>query len=378
MLFAANSTQIHTYGTITLKVDLNLKHISSWSFIIADIPSAIIEADFLAHYNLLIDLKNQQLVDTTTSRTTKGEILRTIHHNISTIDPKTPYSDLYIEITKPYRQINLVKSNFNHRIITNGLPISERPRKLTEEKAKAAKAKIELLVQTGACRPSSSQWASPIHLVKKNDTDWRLCRDYRKLNAVTVPDNYPPLLIQNLFQLLHGKKVFSTFDLERTYHQVPMHEEDIGKTAITWGLYEYVVMPFGLKNATQTFQRYIDSIFRCLDFVFIYIDDILVMSEDADQHKRHLEQVFQKLNENKLSINTKKCIFGQSEVKFLGYDLSSEGFTANTNKIQAIMEHPRPKTIVDLRRFLGMTNYYRRCLPNAAKTQTLLNNYLKE
>lgn len=152
-------------------------------------------------------------------------------------------------------------------------------------------------------------------MVRKNYQGWRLCGDYRKLNSITAPDKYPPPLIQDLFQRLYGKKVFSTIDLERAYHQVPMHEDDVQKTAITtpWGLYEYVVMSFGLKNATQTFQRYIDSVLRESDFVFVYIDDILVMSENMEQHKHHLNKVFQRLKDHALSINVAKCTFAQPE-----------------------------------------------------------------
>ena len=175
------------------------------------------------------------------------------------------------------------------------------------------------------------------------------------------------------------KNVFSTIDLEKAYNQIPVNKDSIAKTAIAtpWGLYEYVGMPFGLKNASQTFQRYVDHIFRGLDFVFIYIDDIIVMSENEEQHRDHVQQVFQRLAEHKLTINVNKCNFGRKEVSFLGYQVSSGGFHPNPERVKAIDDYPRPSTIMELRKFLGMFNYYRTCVKNAAQLQLPLTGYLK-
>ena len=199
------------------------------------------------------------------------------------------------------------------------------------------------------------------------------------MNSITTPDKYSPPFIQSLFLNIHGKKIFSTVDLERAYNQIPVSPESIQKTAIAtpWGLYKYIGMPFGLKNATQTFQRYIDYIFRGLDFVFIYIDDIMVMSENEEQHRHHLEQVFQRLADNKLSINTNKCTFGQRQVTFLGYQISGEGFHPNPERVRAIEEYSLPTTVMELRKFLGMFNYYRPCVKNAAELQLPLTAFLK-
>lgn len=158
-LFAANSTQIRTHGTILLNIDSNLKRNFSWNFIVADVHTAIIGADFLMNYNLLIDLKNQQLINPTTTLPSKGKMLKTTHFGISTINLSTPLANIledYKEITRPFNKVNVVKSNFAHRIITNGLPISERPRKWAGEKSTAARAEINHLLEIGAIRPSSS------------------------------------------------------------------------------------------------------------------------------------------------------------------------------------------------------------------------------
>lgn len=381
-LFAANTSPINTYGNHTIDVDLHLRKNLKWTFIVAEIPDAIIGADFLIHYNLVIDLMNQRLIDPLTGLTTTGRMLPTEIHSISTINDSMPYADLlqkYIHITKSTPFKPKKSSDLEHHIITTGPPVTERYRKLFGDKAIAAKTEIQRLLDFEVIRPSSSAWASPIHLVKKKNGSYRLCGDYRKLNSVTVIDKYAPPLIQSLFLVTHGKQIFSTIDLDRAYNQIPVHDSDISKTAITtpWGLYEYLGMPFGLKNATQTFQRYMDYIFRGLDYVFIYIDDILIMSENDAQHRDHLQQVLQRLSDNNLSININKCTFGKSTVNFLGYQISNGGFLPNPDRVEAILNFPSPTTVREMRRFLGMFNHYRPCIKNAAHMQISLTNYLK-
>ncbi|XP_026465960.1 uncharacterized protein LOC113369433 [Ctenocephalides felis] len=383
VLFAANSSRISTYGKRTLELDLSLRRSFSWQFVVADVATAIIGADFLSNYNLLIDLKGRRLIDSTTGLTSDGKVLKAQQFNISTVNPAEPFKDLlaqYIAITKPQVTTNNKSSLFAHRITTTGPPLASRFRKIFGEKAVAARSEIQDLLNRGILRPSNSPWASPIHMVPKKNGTFRMCGDYRRLNANTLPDRYPPPLIQDVFNNLHQKAVFSTIDLEKAYHQVHMHEEDIQKTAIItpWGLFEYLRMPFGLKNAAQTFQRFINHIFQDFNFVYIYIDDILVMSTDMNEHRSHLQLVFEKLQEYSLTINLEKCAFGKDEVNFLGYKLSAAGYSPSPDRVEKIINYPKPSTVIELRRFLGMVNYYRKSIPKAANIQAPLYDKLKE
>jgi hypothetical protein len=262
---------------------------------------------------------------------------------------------------------------------TTGRPVFAKARRLDKDKLKIAEAEFCSLEAAGIVRRSNSPWSSPLHMVPKADGSWRPCGNYRRLNTVTTPDRYPLPSMLDLSAKLHGCKFFSCVDLIKGYHQIPMAAVDIEKTAIItpFGLFEYLFMPFGLTNAAQSFQRLMDKLLRHLPFVFTYLDDHLIASRTLEEHLLHLQQFFQVLQENGLTINPAKCVFTVSSLKFLGHMVDEAGITPLPRHVAAVQDCPPPSDIKQLQRFLGLINFYRRFLPAVARTLQPLTDLLK-
>lgn len=383
VLSAANGSDIKTYGLLKLVLNLGLRRAFSWSFVIADVSMPIIGNDFLAYYHLLPDCKLKRLVDGTTGLHAPAGALAVPQCSVKAVSAEQPFAallDQFPGITKPAGQPRNIKHTTVHYIrTTRGPPVACRPRRLAGERLATAKAEFDAMLQDGTARPSDSPWSSPLHITtKKGGTGWRPCGDYRALNARTIPDSYPVRHIQDFAHSIAGCTVFALIDLVKAYQQIPVHAEDISKTAVTtpFGLFEFPYMPFGLRNAAQTFTRFMDEVVRGLDCCYVFIDDILIFSKSREEHRKNLHAVLSRLSAYGVVINPTKCIFEAAELDFLGYRVSAQGIIPPPSRVEALRNYPLPATVKDLRRFLGMINFYRRFLPQAAELQAPLHDVL--
>jgi hypothetical protein len=230
---------------------------------------------------------------------------------------------------------------FKIELVAGTAPISRRPYRMPPNELAELKIQLQELLDKGLIQPSSSPWGCLALFVKK-DKPLRMCVDYRPLNAVTIKNKYPLPRIDILFDQLAKAKVFSKTDLRSGYHQIKIRPEDIPKTAFSTmhGLYEYLVMSFGLTNAPVYFIYLMNSVFmpEVNKFVVVFIDDILIYLENEVDHAEHLRIVLSRLREHKLYAKFSKCEFWLSKVSFLGHILSRDGISVDPSKVQEVMD----------------------------------------
>ena len=236
-------------------------------------------------------------------------------------------------------------------------PVYRPPYRLSPTEKEEVVRTVAELLEKGFIKPSTSPLGSPVLFVGKKDGTLRMCVDYRALNKLTVSNKYSLPRIDKMLDRLNGARVFSSLDLASSYHQLRLTDSDVQKTAFCTplGLYEFLVLPFGLSNAPAVFQNAMDRIFQAHQaFVCVYMDDLLVFSKDHEEHMQHLETVLGLLRSAKLYVKPKKCTFEVSELSFLGHTVGAEGIKVDPKKISVVREHTAPRNLHEVRQFLGL------------------------
>ena len=240
---------------------------------------------------------------------------------------------------------------------------------------------IDRLLQERIIEPvSHSKWAAPVVPVLKQDGSLRLCGDYKlTCNKAAKLDCYPIPKIQDLLCGLANKRVFSKLDMSQAYAQLELDKESKTLTTINShrGLFQYNRLAFGISSAPGIFQRAMENLFKDLPNVICYLDDILLVSDDHNEHEVLLNKVFKRLQDTGIKLRADKCAIGVSEIVYLGFKITKDGLLPTSTKVAAIRNAPRPTNVSQLRSYLGLLNFYRRFLPKAATVLESLNKLLK-
>ena len=242
------------------------------------------------------------------------------------------------------------------------------------------KKQINEMLEAGIIRKSKSPFQSPSLMIRKPNGTWRFCVDYRNLNKKTVQQNFPIPRILDILDKLNGSKFFTTLDLKSGYWQVEMEEASIPRTAFGTqdGHYEFLRLPFGLKNAPADFSRMMYMVLGDLTFVEIYLDDITIHSKSFVEHLNHIRIVMERLAEANLKINHEKCTWCSSVVKILGHVVSHNKIQMDPKKVASIKDWKFPQNVKQIQQFLGLANYYKRFVKDFSKIAGPLFNLLKK
>lgn len=286
-------------------------------------------------------------------------------------------------VIENYKPNQIVETDVKMKLILkDDEVVYQKARRLSPSEKNIVNAQIEEWEKQGIVRPSSSDYASPVVLVKKKDGSHRLCIDYRLLNRKIIKDRYPLPLIEDQLDQLQDTKVFSTLDLKNGFFHVRIDEASVRYTAfiVPDGQYEFLRVPFGLCNSPSVFQRYVNAIFRRLiqdKIILIYMDDLIVLSDDGVSGLRNLKKALETASAAGLLINWKKCRFLQKKVEFLGHTIGEGSVRPSEYQTEAVKRFPEPTNIRQIQAFLGLTGYFRKFIPGYATIARPLSNLLR-
>ena len=289
------------------------------------------------------------------------------------------------EVITQYREVfpdvpsktNLIEHDVD---VGDSAPSKQHPYRVSPMKKELLDKEVQYMLENDIIEESQSNWSSPCILVPKHDGGFRFCTDFRKVNDKTKSDSFPIPRIADCIDQIGNAKFVSTFDMLKGYWQVPLTQRarEISAFVTPSGLYQYKVMPFGMKNAPATFQRMVNKLVRDIDGCEGYIDDVVIFSDNWSDHICQIERFFQIMREAKLTINLMKSEFGKATVKYLGHIVGQGQVSPLDAKIQTIVKYPIPTSRKELARFLGMAGYYRNFCLNFSEIAAPLTNLLSK
>ena len=275
-------------------------------------------------------------------------------------------------------------SEYYHTIETNNAkPVALRFYRTSPKIQREIDNQIEELLKYNIIEPSTSAWSSPVVMIKKPDGSYRFAVDFRQVNKISEPRNFPVPRLSDVFDQIGERKpqYFSTLDLHSGFWQIPVHPKDKDKTAFVTknGKYVFNRMPFGLMNGPSTFQYMMTSVLKDLlgHCCCVYADDILVYSPDLKTHMKDLQKVFDRLTGAGLTLKPSKCHIAVQSVRYLGHILEPTGIRPNPDKVHVVERYPVPKNVTEVRRFLGLTQYYKRFQKDYSHVAKPLQNLTK-
>ena len=265
-----------------------------------------------------------------------------------------------------------------HHIDTgDARPIHCNPHKLAYALRDTLRKELDDLLKAGVIEPSDSPWAAPVTYVPKSDGTWRLCVDFRQLNAVIKPCVYPLPRIEDIFDTLAGSNYFSSLDLAKGFWQIALDDESREKAAFNtiFGQFQYRRLPFGLSTAPSAFQKVVNSVLSGLTWLqcMVYVDDVLIFTSSFDGHLQLLGDILGRLEGAGLKVKLSKCEWARTQLRYLGHILNRQGKSPDPSKLSAIKDLPPPTCVKQLETFLGKVGYYHRFIPDYAHLAKPLN-----
>ena len=312
-----------------------------------------------------------------------SDILRNLEQKLSHLElsQRLELSKLILEYKQLFSDVPTITNKTYHDVdVGSSLPIKQHPYRMNTIKQKYLKEEIQYLLDNNFIQPSKSAWSSPCILVSKPDKSYRLCTDYRKVNNVTKTDSFPIPRIEDCIDKIGNANYITKFDLLKGFWQIPLTEraKEISAFVTSDGLFQYNVMPFGMKNSPATFQRLVNTVISGLDGCDAYIDDVIIHNNTFEDHLQSIRSLFDRLSDANLTINLSKSAFCHAVVTFLGHEVGRGKVMPIEAKIKAISEFPIPDGKKQLMRFLGMAGYYRKFCSNFSTITEPLTNLLRK